>query len=389
MDRSITGISCLNLRPRPHIQIVSLSKSHAKIRANWDEGNDDPVFYHPLKGKVRAGIQSDAGYTVIEAPAPTPGFPQLDVTSGETWSVWPLWALMPVSNSIQNGRVTVSVQGSDADTASVFDLSRGDGLCWMADGLTEDPPATAGTSIRLQTPPDTPYLRSIFDDAMHALTRWYGPLPWTELNVLVEEQAEDTFRQRGFAHRAANGSVWCRALLRPGSTRTNRAEATELIVHELLHLLLEFDTPPGHLLTEGLITYLARRLLVSARLVPGSWLDRQNHLAQREARQSGWQRHSLDWATDLFFESLEARRLAYRKGHIAMFDLDRELNWRLPQIARNLARLSALRRAPLNEVDFVNRLPLRGRLTYKRALTGVGVNTPGAKALPKTRGRLR
>jgi hypothetical protein len=360
------------------------------VRADGFQVGAPAYLHHPLRGPVAidCAARSDGTIDIPALPA-SPDFPQLAITSGENRAVWPLWQVALV----QDDATSAVTHLCQAASTRGFDLKAGDGLCWISTGMDQRVLMRGSTRVHLTTPPMEPALFALFERALGVLIRWRGALPWRELNILLESQNPDSHRERGYAHAASDGSIWCRALIRPGRTPAaafaDPAAAAELIVHELLHLLLEFDTPAGHLLTEGLITYLARRLLVLAHVAPPVWMSATSDLAASEIRQSRYRRHSLDWATTRFFDNLDARRLAYRKGHLTMRALDDLLGGQLPRVARDLSLLQARRGRPLAEKDILSRITPKGRDLYRRALSAVGENAPGAKGVSKMRLRDR
>ncbi|MDJ0630682.1 MAG: hypothetical protein QNJ44_20670 [Rhodobacter sp.] len=221
----------------------------------------------------------------------------------------------------------------------------------------------------LEFPPELASAPEIARNALDVLRRGLGPLPWPCLHLLIEPQRCDHGYEKGYALVYQSG-LWCRAQLRPGSasgTPHERACAVELIVHEILHHMLEFDTPPGHALTEGLITFLARRLVAEAGHAGPRWLDALAGKAQRDLRRWHLQGMTLGTASRRFFSAESARRVAYRKGFLLMREIDKDLGGRLPALCRRLAARSALTGARLTEARFVAALPRRARARYQAA----------------------
>lgn len=349
---------CDSDRPgRPDIvEPLAVASDHALVssaQARYLPVPERALVHHPLLGRIPANAHAGvrASWRIDVPSRIDAAFPQLDVSCGHGWAVWPLWRLRLVDERVEH------TPNDD-----------GEPLAWRSSGLAVAELASPG--IIVEHPPELTVARDIAADALRALTRSFGPLPWPRLHILIELQSADRGHEKGYALVYPSG-MWCRAQLRPdaaGHGPKDRRRATELVVHELLHHALEFDTPAGHFLTEGLITYLARRLLVDAGLAGPTWLASLAAEARHDLRQWHLDDMSLQAASVRFFRSEAARRAAYRKGFLLARALDAELQGRLVDVCSALVRRARVAGFRLTEPHFLASIGGPARTIYRAAV---------------------
>lgn len=301
----------------------------------------------PLHGLVPAHA-TRVTRSLIKLDAPpkrNDDFPQIDVSSGFSWSVWPNWRLNPLLGTGQ-------------------DTQDSEPLRWHSTGLCSSKPPGIGNII-IEWSPEIYRAEALARSALGALASSFGPLPWRCVRLLLEEQARDLGMAKGIAV-PYSGELWCRVQLRPNSKQD--AEPTEIIIHELLHYLVEFNTPAGHALTEGLITYLARLLTVQAGAAPQDWMRHISDRARRDLTRWHLCKMPYPLASRLFFQSRSARRVAYRKGHLLFQEIDTACGGRLLPIVQHLVARTSRSRLPLTEAAFVGALPGKSRRIYQDAV---------------------
>lgn len=281
----------------------------------------------PLHGLVPAHA-TRVTRSLIKLDAPpkrNDDFPQIDVSSGFSWSVWPNWRLNPLLGTGQ-------------------DTQDSEPLRWHSTGLCSSKPPGIGNII-IEWSPEIYRAEALARSALGALASSFGPLPWRCVRLLLEEQARDLGMAKGIAV-PYSGELWCRVQLRPNSKQD--AEPTEIIIHELLHYLVEFNTPAGHALTEGLITYLARLLTVQAGAAPQDWMrhisvmrppiSRRCSFGQCFASRRRESSHSLPAATSI--RDLPERASRKRNKCNGRFPVSSSVRSRLPIASRPNCGLS-------------------------------------------------
>lgn len=331
--------------PELCLKLPKLSVRSALVSTGACDGPPEGWFLRdPLRGLVPANA-TPLSENIVEITLPevaATDFPQIDVTGRADWAVWPNWRLAPQRNSA----------ATPPDSES---------LAWKSTGLYRmdlHPPG----NIQLEWPPGTVGAEHLARTATGILVATFGVWPWNTTRMLIEQQTRDLGLPKGLAVAYPSG-MWCRVLLRPGAHPG--PDSVEIIVHEFLHHLVEFDTPPGHALTEGLITYLARLLVVKAGIAPQRWLDQKTQRAMRELRQWNLTGMTLPVASARFFQSLTARRVCYRKGHLLFRDVDRACQGQLLRIVVYFATRRRRLGLPLTERGFVAVLPAGARRIYQ------------------------
>ncbi len=340
-----TSVNNRDATGRP--KIISLAPHEAIIASPQMElelGNVHAT--HPLFGPQAQAVRKGRPNQLCIAPPETVDFlfPQLDVSCGPDWAVWPHWRF--------------AITGARSKTP----------FAWETSGLTRV--ALPGAAL-LHTP-DLQTAPRLAQAALQALQHRFGPLPWSTVNLLVELQTTDYGRDKGYAF-IYDCDMWCRAMVRPNAGRNAPLDprtAIELIVHEMLHHVIEFDTPAGHFLTEGLVTWLARKLVVETGHAKPHWLVELSKQAARDLRMWQLQTMSLREVPKRFFVSEPARRVSYRKGFLLSMDLDHAMNGRLADLCVSLVARARRIGHRLTERQFLQALPRPARRIYIAA-TGV------------------
>lgn len=323
------------------------------------------VFGETLCTSV-AVLGETVGGTRYRVTAPWPrseGWPQLDPRIGAGWAVLPLWALL--AGYAEDEPIRVGLRTRNAVEAwPDAPLNRSALLPYaVLSGLRDVTPTTAATHLMLVPEAAESGLVAIVDPALAALEARFGALPVERTLISVEPQRRDTGREKGYAHHA-DDLLYARLIYRVATDGRVAAprDLQDLVVHELLHHHLPTEAPAGSWLVEGLVTYLARRILSEAGLADDAtwngWRARA-HRDLAENPQTG--KLALSDAAERFGEA-HVPNFVYAKGFLLGEALDARLDGRLGSIARSLVS----DRGTITPDRFVQVLPEPVRRAYAR-----------------------
>ncbi len=298
-------------------------------------------------------------------------WPQVNARFGPGWAVLPVWAL--IAGAPQDCPVHIRSEVADAeDVVPDCPCPCGDLAPFVIlSGFKADTQET-GPRILLSPEAESAGLGRLTRAATAALLARFGPLPCARALISLEPQAPDTGREKGYAH-LAEGLLFARLLFRADADGhpVSPDDLCDLVVHELLHHYLRTEDVTGSWLVEGLVTYLARRILCDAgKISDAAWQAWRQRAKEDLARNPMLGNLSLASAPERFGEA-HVPNLVYAKGFLVGEALDRQLDGRLAAISQDLVRNSP--EGAITPAGFAAMLPASVRKTFYGWLAATGM----------------
>lgn len=242
----------------------------------------------------------------------------------------PGWALLPLSKCTGQRRFRLIVGEGCCGIAGVppsaflsyTDITE----TWFAAGYHSCKVDQKGCEVKVvSSEEDIVYgVADILNGALAAVHNVFGSLNFPRLSFIVDQQYPVLDRDKAsplFGFDGFHG----RYLLRTVADRTPEtiAESADVLIHELMHQLVEINAPAGSWKVEGLVTYLTRRtLLAGGFYTPAQW-DSVNRKALGQFMVNPLARKvSMAEAEEHFFTGKHYANLLYTKGHFITYLVD-------------------------------------------------------------------
>lgn len=352
-----------------------------------------PPLSRPLIDRTtrirREGSGKDSGdcFTITHSgPGRPSAMPQALPRWEAAWAVLPLWSILPGGETA--GRVEVALPREETglflpECAAVpFDDAAF--VCLYA-GFLMERRTIQGVTIEVLAPgADALAVGAMLGERVwQALTARFGQPGLDRLVMSYEPQSPRLRLDKGLAL-ILGRFAFCRFVPRhlAWSDSAGSADLADLVAHELTHIFTESTAPAGSWLSEGLTTYLARRILVDHGIVGkrhfGRWLRRARRNAGRNPQAGSI---SLRTAAARFADPTAAN-LVYNQGFLASAALDAILGGSLPDVARGLFQDHTAKGRPFDEQDFRAALPRAARDFHDRMVDEPGLPIPLPSDIP-------